>query len=189
MTLGVFMGNGDKKGIVDRVVKKVVAYDYPSVSTPLSSNKEKVTNKVMSSIKNYMDRNRLVFFNDHDKKQFETMIGRDIEEAIQRHTDRVETDLLVRRAVTYLGGMVRTNRMADKLTAENLLPGGRADDLTVEDIAKMHDVPLIDIMNQVRKGLKVEMEHTNDKAVAMEIILDHLVEHPKYYDVLLSVGL
>ena len=185
MTVGVFM---DKKDIFGSVVKKVVAYDYPSVNTPLSVN-ERVTNKIMSGVKKYMDRNKLVFSNEYDKKQFETIIGRDIEQAVQHHAEKVETDLLIRRAITYLSGMVRTNKIADKLTAENLLPGGRSDDLTVEDVAKMHGVSLIDIMNQVRKGLKIEMEHTNDRAIAMEIVLDHLCENPRYYDILLSVDL
>lgn len=36
--------------------------------------------------------------------------------------------------------------------------------------------------DQLRKGIKVEMEHTADRAVAKEIAQDHLAEDPKYYD-------
>ncbi len=35
--------------------------------------------------------------------------------------------------------------------------------------------------DQIRKGLKVEMEHTDDPLVAMDICIDHLSEDPQYY--------
>lgn len=35
---------------------------------------------------------------------------------------------------------------------------------------------------QIRKGIKVEMEHTDDPRIAEEIARDHLEEDPKYYD-------
>jgi hypothetical protein len=37
------------------------------------------------------------------------------------------------------------------------------------------------------KGIKVEMEHTNDKHIATEIAMDHLTEDPKYYDKLETI--
>tara|TARA_R110000850_G_scaffold255716_1_gene381592 strand:+ start:571 stop:1674 length:1104 start_codon:yes stop_codon:yes gene_type:complete len=48
-------------------------------------------------------------------------------------------------------------------------------------IAKKHDVDLSMIQQQLKKGVKVEMEHTPDKYTAMEIALDHLAEMPDYY--------
>jgi len=36
-------------------------------------------------------------------------------------------------------------------------------------------------MEELRKGISVEMEHTDDKDIALEIAMDHLVEDPKYY--------
>ena len=35
---------------------------------------------------------------------------------------------------------------------------------------------------QLSKGIKVEMEHTTNKAIAKKIALDHLAEIPDYYD-------
>jgi uncharacterized alkaline shock family protein YloU len=32
------------------------------------------------------------------------------------------------------------------------------------------------------KGIHVEMEHTDDIAIAMEIAMDHLAEDPNYYE-------
>lgn len=34
---------------------------------------------------------------------------------------------------------------------------------------------------QLRRGIKVEREHTSDRCVAQCIALDHLAEHPDYY--------
>lgn len=34
---------------------------------------------------------------------------------------------------------------------------------------------------QLKRGIEVEMEHTNDPAIAKEIAKDHLVELPDYY--------
>ena len=58
------------------------------------------------------------------------------------------------------------------------------------DIAKKHDKKgyyhIDDMMSslkkQLSKGIKVEMEHTKSKLRAKEIAMDHLWEHPNYYD-------
>jgi len=51
-----------------------------------------------------------------------------------------------------------------------------------EEIAKKHGVSIDKIEHQLKKGIKVELEHTKDKKVAREIALDHLLEFPDYYD-------
>lgn len=60
----------------------------------------------------------------------------------------------------------------------NRLPGGMAD---------RHKV-LFD-PEQLRIGTRVEMEHTNEPAIAREIAMDHLTEDPRYYDKLRQAGL
>jgi hypothetical protein len=50
-----------------------------------------------------------------------------------------------------------------------------------EEVAKKHDVPLSQIMQQLKLGVKIEHEHTQDAALAREIALDHLSELPDYY--------
>jgi hypothetical protein len=35
---------------------------------------------------------------------------------------------------------------------------------------------------QLRRGIQVEYEHTNDREMAKKIAKDHLVEFPDYYD-------
>lgn len=54
-------------------------------------------------------------------------------------------------------------------------------------LAKRHGVPLSVITNQLAKGVKVELEHTSNRAIAREIALDHLKEDPAYYDKLAVV--
>jgi len=45
----------------------------------------------------------------------------------------------------------------------------------------MHKVRLIDIIKQLKMGVKVEREHTTSKELARKIALQHLAEIPDYY--------
>jgi hypothetical protein len=65
---------------------------------------------------------------------------------------------------------------------EEKLEGGVADDKSLSDIAKKHKVDVKVLTKQFDKGVKVEMEHTDDKEKAKEIAMDHISEDPKYYD-------
>lgn len=67
------------------------------------------------------------------------------------------------------------------------IKGGSADNMTAKDLADKHDVPVKDITLQLNKGIKEEMEHTDDDKVAKEIAMDHLYEDPKYYNKLNKV--
>lgn len=57
------------------------------------------------------------------------------------------------------------------------LKGGKADG---KKITK-YDI------NQLIMGIKVELEHTSDKMIALEIAMDHLEEFPDYYTRLLKM--
>lgn len=57
---------------------------------------------------------------------------------------------------------------------KDILPGGLADNMPDDKFDK----------KQLDKGQKVELEHTKDRALALEIAKDHLAENPKYYDLL-----
>jgi DNA polymerase III sliding clamp (beta) subunit (PCNA family) len=67
--------------------------------------------------------------------------------------------------------------------------GGLSKGKSVEDIAIMHDVTISHVNSQLKKGIKVEMEHTTNKKLAEKIAKDHLVENPNYYTILKKVGL
>ena len=78
---------------------------------------------------------------------------------------------------------------------EEVLKGGKSDGKTLEDIAKKHDKKgyydvkdmVSSLQKQLNKGVKVEMEHTDNKNRAKEIAMDHLWEDPNYYDKLKKV--
>ena len=58
--------------------------------------------------------------------------------------------------------------------SKSKIKGGLADEEKSKDI--------IFDKEQLEKGKKVEMEHTDDPEIALEITKDHLVEFPEYYD-------
>lgn len=67
------------------------------------------------------------------------------------------------------------------------IPGGLASGKTIDDIANKHSRTVEEIEAELEKGAKVEMEHTNDPAVAREIAMDHLWEMPDYYTKLATI--
>ncbi|MFA5154131.1 MAG: DUF5661 family protein, partial [Clostridia bacterium] len=72
------------------------------------------------------------------------------------------------------------NRFGDK---SQILQGGIADNKTIESIAKKHNIDnMFYAYAQLKKGVSVEMEHTNNKDIAKEIALDHLSESMDYYN-------
>ena len=52
---------------------------------------------------------------------------------------------------------------------------------TIEQIAKKHGVSVSYIKNQLKLGIPIEHEHTNDEDVSTDIALQHLGEFPDYY--------
>lgn len=62
-------------------------------------------------------------------------------------------------------------RFFGRLSEEDKIPGGLADDADPKDFDP----------EQISMGIKVEMEHTSDPKIALEIAMDHLTEDPKYY--------
>lgn len=59
------------------------------------------------------------------------------------------------------------------------LKGGMGDKLMPKDVDP----------KQLGMGIQVEMEHTTDPCIAMDIALDHLAEDDRYYDKLASLDL
>jgi hypothetical protein len=65
---------------------------------------------------------------------------------------------------------------------ENKIKGGKADNLTPKDIADKFDVSTKMVKDQIKKGKKIESEHTSDEEKQTEIASDHVSEFPDYYD-------
>lgn len=73
-----------------------------------------------------------------------------------------------------------TRKIESKLEKRNdLLLGGKGDRAKEQDFDA----------DELAKGIKTEMEHTDDEDMAKEIAMDHLTEDPKYYTKLLKAGL
>lgn len=62
------------------------------------------------------------------------------------------------------------------------LIGGVSDGKYIPEIAEKHGVDESYIEEQIRKGINVEMEHTDARAKAEEIAKDHLWESAEYYE-------
>jgi hypothetical protein len=58
---------------------------------------------------------------------------------------------------------------------------GLSKNMSIEDIANKHNVDINTLKQELKKGIKVEHEHTKDNKKAARIALDHLFEDPKYY--------
>lgn len=65
------------------------------------------------------------------------------------------------------------------MTLHNKIPGGLAVHQTLKSLQAKY--PKVDIRAALIQGAKVEMEHTTDHQIAIEIAMDHLMEDPEYY--------
>lgn len=53
---------------------------------------------------------------------------------------------------------------------------------TAKELAKKYNVEIERVNQEIKKGTKVELEHTTDQKKAREIALDHLGEFLDYYE-------
>jgi hypothetical protein len=67
------------------------------------------------------------------------------------------------------------------VTEANTIKGGKADKMSVKDIADKFGVTVAQINRELAMGKKVEHEHTTNMSKANEIAMDHLSEFPDYY--------
>lgn len=83
----------------------------------------------------------------------------------------------------------RLQELASIEESKENLKGGLADNKTISDIAKHHNVSVESIEKQFKLGLKVEREHSFEFKIQKEIVKDHLMENPEYYTILEKAGL
>lgn len=77
--------------------------------------------------------------------------------------------------------------LKETLSIPNNIPGGLAKGKTPADLAKKYNVPLAKVVAELKKGTKVEREHTSDSKIAIEIAMDHLWEDLYYYEKLATI--
>jgi hypothetical protein len=125
-----------------------------------------------------MDNMRMLYLKGRDRspesleKLFDPMFEKYFEQIVYDEADQKKYEI------------AKTNykRQKDKLNEGEIMMGGIADGKDIEDIAMMHDVDMDTMFEQLQKGVRVEMEHTSEMMVALEIAMDHLYEDPFYYD-------
>jgi hypothetical protein len=84
--------------------------------------------------------------------------------------------------------LVMAKNLKGRFVSEsNSIKGGKADKMSVKDIANKFNVPVSSIEKQLEMGKKVEREHTDNAAKAKEIAMDHLTEFPDYYTRLIKM--
>jgi hypothetical protein len=79
--------------------------------------------------------------------------------------------------------------IGEEINESESLKGGESDHKTLTQLAKKHDAKgyyhIVNMVQSLKKelemGIKIEMEHTDDKDEATEIAMDHLWENPSYY--------
>lgn len=73
----------------------------------------------------------------------------------------------------------------ENMNENEKLKGGQSDNMSLNDMTTdsgEYKITLQQLKDQLKKGIKVEMEHTNDPKIAKEIAMDHISEDPAYYD-------
>lgn len=96
-------------------------------------------------------------------------------------------------SVKIFGGLSTTHvlkkKTSEELTEVDNIKGGKSDNKDISDIAKLHNVSIEHLNNELKIGIPTEYEHTKSKKLAQEIAFDHLIENPNYYTILNKTGL
>ena len=80
------------------------------------------------------------------------------------------------------------SNLKNSMKENEILQGGLADKKSLQDLARKHKMKDIsELKKQLQVGIKVELEHTDNKKKAREIAMDHIFEDPKYYDKLSKI--
>ena len=124
--------------------------------------------------------------NPTDRKRYDKA-ARDISKGespkVRIHSKNHEQDELTRRQMHEALLHNRKRRRGRR----GKIPGGMAEGKTVADIARKHGMPVTRVESAIRRGTRIEKEHTNDPAIAREIAKDHIYENPRYYEVLARI--
>lgn len=140
---------------------------------------------VYSTIKNNPDENFIAAFGKGEGARFLKLK----QSGEYPNADVVDIGTVENLSATNLRAAVQ-NR--DIVTIEKMLPPGVSTNEFLEAMGSMvHESldPSIIDPKQLKRGIEVEKEHTDDPVVARKIAIDHLKEDPKYYTKLATLKL
>ena len=96
-------------------------------------------------------------------------------------------DLLSNRLLANYDGIDLRGTSLDDFSVGSLIFNGKLKKGTYKEIQPIKEVGIN--KGELKKGIEVEKEHTDDPKIAIKIALDHLDEDPKYYTKLATLGL
>jgi len=108
-----------------------------------------------------------------------TKIAKDLDDEVEITKGEPTEAMGASSAGAYVGPLFGERKK--KKIKEERIEGGLADNMTLEDLAKHHEVEIDEIINAMEKGVNVEFEHTTEMMVAFEIAMDHIYEDLDYY--------
>ena len=114
---------------------------------------------------------------------FKTYSDEDPGEYVQRLGNQLVNMFLVGGSMVGLGASVTYNSLKDKIKAKFGRSNSNLSEAKKKKLTADEANP-----SELRMGIKVEMEHTDDLDKAKKIALDHLAENPFYYTALKLAG-
>ena len=165
---------GAKVGCTKGDVKKYLAALHANANESINEINRGEIRKKADYLLDVLASELLKHLNSDRSNEIKTAINNIKTSDINWETDVVKS---VRHKLNLL--LSAANERLKKSLTE--MKGGKADKLSVKDIADKHDVPVSKIEKQISMGKKVELEHTDNPAIAKEIAMDHLAEFPDYY--------
>ena len=109
-----------------------------------------------------------------------TKIAKDLDNDIESSKEETKEAMGASSAGAYVGPIF--GKLKKRKIKEERIEGGLADNMTLEDLAKHHQVEIDKIIEAMEKGVNTEFEHTTEMMVAFEIAMDHIYEDLNYYD-------
>lgn len=131
---------------------------------------------------------------DETNKMFESTNVSNIKSALKKDVNKSmpkATKMSSSTSSSLKSAGVKTNQVSKNFKSVNIkgikvesneIKGGKADNLTVKDLAKKHKVSVDNIKKEIKIGVKIEKEHVGgDLSKAKEIAMDHVYEFSDYY--------
>ena len=195
-------GSGKKVGCTKGSVKKYLAALHANVINEDGESNEPNKNSIekgYNSLKDFLNDKKVEASNVYKILTSGTKLSKEDKKELVKFAitlGKTAIFLLPGGSIPMLAYNIINNKIKNQEPEEimeseeinkNKLVGGKADNSTIEDIAKKFRVTVKYLKQQLKKGMKIESEHTNDKEKQKEIAEDHLSEFPNYYEELEGV--